>query len=249
MATGKKPLREAASSAPGRSQKAQTRSKVARRRAAAGALVALLLIGGLAVLFTRGGEGIGIFTHSQTPTPQLTFATVKVVAATTTATTPDKIAGEVKPVGKAVELSMRTLFEGAFIDPAVWDGDHYDDLFSQVMDEGAAGRALQDVATVTLGSGAGDVYASVKPDKSKLIIKVLTDAKDKPVQAIAQVTFRATATHDDGTFTKITVTGSFFFHQVDGAWRIFSYDVKRQETPFKPPSPTASSTPTAEATQ
>jgi hypothetical protein len=59
------------------------------------------------------------------------------------------------------------------------------------------------------------------------------------------VTFRAPATHDDGTFSKIIVTGSFFFHDVGGTWQIFSYsDVSRNETPFQPPSPT----PTAEAT-
>lgn len=237
MATGKKPLSEAASPAPGRTQQTAQRSKVARRRALVGGLVALLVAGGLALLLTQGGDGIDIPIiggGDDRETPQLVFES-KVVPSTTTTTKQGELVDVVAPVGESVQTTMTTLFQGAFIDPDVWDGDNYEDLFTQVMDEGTATQALADVDTVSLGTGAGDVYAFVQPDKSKLSIKVLTDGKDQPAQAIAVVTFEATAEHDDDTFTAITVTGTYFLRDDGGTWRIFAYDVTKDEEATKPP--------------
>jgi hypothetical protein len=247
LATGKKPLSEAAPPAPARTQKTAQRSQVARRRAIVGGVVALLVAGGLAFALTRGGGGILpiLGGGDDRETPQLAF-TPRVVAATTTDTKPKKVADAIAPVGEDVTATITTLFQGAYIDPEVWDGDDYEDLFNDVMDEGSAEQALGDVDTLTLGTGAGEVYAFVEPGPNKLTVEVLTDGRDQPTQAIAKVTFHATAEHDDGTFTEITTTGSFFLRHEDGSWRIFAYDVDKQEKNRRPPS-SATPTPSTEA--
>lgn len=237
MATGKKPLSEAASPAPGRTQKTAQRSQVARRRALVGGLAALLVAGGLAFVLSRDGNGINIpiiGDGDDRETPQLAFES-KVVPSSTTATKQGELVDVVAPVGDSVDATMTTLFQGAFVDPDVWDGDDYEDLFAEVMDEGTAAQALTDVDTVTLGTGAGDVYAFVEPDRSKLSIEVITDGQDQPAQAIATVSFAALAELDDETFTAITVTGTYFLRDDGGTWRIFAYDVTRDEEAAKPP--------------
>lgn len=228
LATGKKPLSEAASPAPGRTQKTEQRSRVARRRVLVGGCVALLAAGGLAFLLTRGGDIIPFGDENKHQIAALAFE-ARVVAVPTTDTLPTELKDVVAPAADGVVSTISALFHGAFIDPDVWDGDDYEDLFGAVMDEGTAAQALQDVDSLTLGTGAGDVYDFVDPEPNKLAIQVLTDRKDQPTQAIAKVTFRATAALDDGTFTAITVTGSFFLHEDGGTWRIFAYDVGMDE--------------------
>jgi hypothetical protein len=244
----KKPLSEAASSAPGRTQQTQQRSKVARRRAIAGGVAALVVIGVLALLLTNGKEVIQTITGTKRETPQLVFALSKVSATTTTDTKPGKVIDDATRVAADVQSTLTTFFQGAFVDPDVWDGDNYEDLFKEVMDEGAAATALNDIDTLTLGSGAGDIYDFVDPGRNKLVVKVLTDTKDQPSEAIATVMFRAGTEKDDGTFSSIEVTGTFFLRHLDGEWRIFSYDVDKTERAAKrAPGSTPSTSATSEA--
>ncbi|HEX6844670.1 MAG TPA: hypothetical protein VF235_06080 [Actinomycetota bacterium] len=245
MATGKKPLSEAASPAPpGRTQKTAQRSQVARRRVIVGGVVALLAAGGLAFLLTRG-DGIPIIDDliDNREVPQVAFVpTVKV--STTTETKPGALEEAATPAGEGVATTITALFQGAFVDPDVWEGDDYEGVFQEVMTEPAVAEALSDVDVLTLGTGAGDVYDWIVPDVEKLQVRVLTDTQDAPIQAIATATFKATAEHDDGTYTKISVTGSYFLREEGGSWRIFAYDVERNEKKTSAPT---SATPSAEA--
>jgi hypothetical protein len=55
------------------------------------------------------------------------------------------------------------------------------------------------------------------------------------------VQFEATVqTEGGGTSTQVVSVGSFFLRQVEGAWRIFAYDVDRNDVETSAPSPTGS---------
>jgi hypothetical protein len=208
-----------------------------------GGAVALLAAGGIAFLLSRG-DGIPIIGDlvDDREVPQVAFVpTVKV--STTTETKPGALEEAAAPAGEGVATTMTTLFQGAFVDPDVWEGDDYEDVFADVMTETAVGLALADVDVLTLGTGAGDVYDWITPEVEKLDVRILTDTKDAPSEAIATVTFRATAEHDDDTYTAITVKGSYFLRDDGGTWRIFAYDVERNEKETTAPT---SATPSGE---
>lgn len=203
---------------------------------------ALVLAGGLAMLLGGGGNSILPF-RSPPPISPVSFTLEKVTAATTTATTPTQAVHAAEPIGAEVHVAMTMLFEGAFVEPDVWRHEDYADVFSQVMDESAAAQALNDIDVLTLGAGADDTYEVVTPGLSSLTVTVLMDGKDHPTQAIAKVTFNAVAELDDHTYSAIIVTGSFFFRPQDGTWKIFSYEVDKDEEPTQAPSsPTPSAT-------
>ena len=214
----------------------------ARKRVIAGAVV-LLLVGGGAYLATQG-DGIDIpgLGPADPPTPKFNFEVLNVAVRTTTASGPKQVEERANPVADEVVHALDILYSGAFVDPDVWEGDDYEDLFDSVMEEAAAVEAMGDVGSLTLGEGAGDIYDFVEPTVGRVKVVVLTGTDDEPVQAIATVAFSALAEHDDGTFTKIASDGTYFFKKIDGDWRIFSFDVARNEKAVDAPQ---SATPTA----
>jgi hypothetical protein len=139
--------------------------------------------------------------------------------------------------GDAVKQTMDELFFLAFVDQGSW-GD-YADVFA-LFDARAAARAEADTDVLTLGPAAGDEFEDVNPTSATLRISVLTDGKDAPVSAVARVEFLAEAMRTDGGTSEISSTGSFYLHPVNGTWRIFAYDVNRNDTATAAPSPTGS---------
>jgi hypothetical protein len=246
LASGsKRPLSEAAPPAPTRTQTTDTRSKVARRRVIAGIVVAVLVVGAAAFLLTReGGITIPGVTSSGPDTPTLAFDRVKVIAESTTDTSSKQIHAD--PVGHQVQELVTALYQSVWIDPDVWEDGDYTDAFEDAMTESAASEAstAKAIESLTLGAAAGDTYVFVTPERSTLVVRVLGGPDDAPVQALAQVVFRASAEHTDGTFTDITQTASYFVQQLDGEWRIISFRADRDEDEAKTP---VSATPTTEA--
>lgn len=240
LATERKtPLREAASSAPGRTQKAENRSKVARRRAMVGGVAAVVLVGGGAFLATRGGDGIlpGIIGGSERPVPEFAFV-LKGAGYEPTAVGGDKTAQQAtaKSTAGEVKAALDTLYSTAYVNPDTWgDVGEIEDLFTK----DAQGQLETDVNTLTLGANAGDTYDFVQPLKSQTSARVLTGAEGEALRAYAKVTFVATTELKDDTFTKISSTGSFFLVNQDGAWMIEGYRIKRREKAYTPPTPTA----------
>jgi hypothetical protein len=219
---------------------------VARRRAIVGGVAAVVLIGGGVFLATRDGDG-GILdslpiigADSGPPTPKFAFDIAKVKVNTTTETRSKKVLPAAKEVADRVRTSLDVLYFDGFVDPDHWDGADYDDVWD-VFEDGAKDQAKSDVQTLTLGEEAGDVYDFVQPDKGLVTVNVLTGSNDEPTQALAKAFFAATATHDDGSYTKITSRGTFFLRQVDGGWRIFSYEVDRKEKATRAPKSSSSS--------
>jgi hypothetical protein len=243
LATQRKtPLSEAASETPGRAKKNSQRSKIVRRRAIVGGGLAVVVVGALILLAVIGGGGpLGGFIGSSTPpAPPMKFKVTKIVPVTTTKTRARKVLGAVKPVAADIEEAMNDLYYGTFVNPKDWD--HYDDVFGDVMNGDAQDQANDQIDGLTLGKDAGDIYESVDPGDSRLTIKVLTDTSDNPVEAIAVASFQGLAKHDDGSYSKVFSTGSYFFKHEDGGWKIFAFKVGRNEKKTKAPASASGST-------
>jgi hypothetical protein len=244
LASGsKRPLSEAAPPEPTRTQSTDKRSQVARRRAVVGIVIAVLVVGVAAFLLTRGGGSIPILGGSSDPEiPTFAFEKARFVAESTTDTSSKQL--HVDPTGREVQDLVTAFYQSVWIDPDVWKDADYTDAFEDTMTEGAAAEAQKDLEALTLGPAAGDTYAFVTPERSTILVTVLTGPDDQPVQALAQVIFRASAEHTDGTFTDVTQEASYFVQNIDGDWRIISFRAVRDEEEGKAP---ASASPSTEA--
>ena len=160
------------------------------------------------------------------------------VQVSSTSDTPPAQLGDVaQEAGDGVKETMDELYFKAFVDQGSW-GD-YSDAFA-LFEAKAATRAEADSDVLTLGPTAGDEFEVLNPTSGTITISVLTNAKDAPVTAVAEVEFLADATRTDGGTTEIASTGSFYLRRVDGTWRIFAYDVDRDDTAAPAPSPAGS---------
>jgi hypothetical protein len=238
----KTPLREAAPSASGRTSKTPDRSKVARNRIIAGVVIAVVVLVAI-FLLTRGNGIIG--TGNEPPVGNVNFHLKGTEFVAT------QLSGDIqaqkdtaKATADAVKKQLDTLFETAYVDPGSWgDTGEIGDLFT----DGAKGQLKDDIATITLGDNAGDTYDSVDPGKSSAKVRTLTDKSGNALRAAADISFTGLAKHKDGTYTAITVTGTFFFVKDGDTWRIEGYSLDRKEKAAKAPVPKGSSSPSAVA--
>jgi len=240
----KTPLREAAPSASGRTPETQDRSKVARNRIIAGVVIAVVVIVAI-FLLTRGDGIIGTITGDKPPVGKVNF---HLKGTEFVATQPEGDVQAQKDTAKAtadaVKTQLDTLFEKAYVDPGSWgDTGEIGDLFT----DGAKGQLKDDIATITLGDNAGDTYDSVDPGKNSAKVRTLTDKDGNALRAAADISFTGLAKHKDGTYSAITVTGTFFFVKDGDTWRIEGYSLDRKEKPAKAPVPKGSSSPSAVA--
>jgi hypothetical protein len=240
----KTPLREAAPSASGRTPETPDRSKVARNRIIAGVVIAIVVIVAI-FLLTRGDGIIGTITGDKPPVGKVNF---HLKGTEFVATQPEGDVQAQKDTAKAtadaVKTQLDTLFEKAYVDPGSWgDTGEIGDLFT----DGAKGQLKDDIATITLGDNAGDTYDSVDPGKNSAKVRTLTDKDGNALRAAADISFTGLAKHKDGTYSAITVTGTFFFVKDGDTWRIEGYSLDRKEKPAKAPVPKGSSSPSAVA--
>jgi hypothetical protein len=240
----KTPLREGAPSTSGRTTKTADRSKVARNRIIAGVVIAVVVIVAI-FLLTRGDGIIGTITGDKPPVGKVNF---HLKGTEFVATQPEGDVQAQKDTAKAtadaVKTQLDTLFEKAYVDPGSWgDTGEIGDLFT----DGAKGQLKDDIATITLGDNAGDTYDSVDPGKNSAKVRTLTDKDGNALRAAADISFTGLAKHKDGTYSAITVTGTFFFVKDGDTWRIEGYSLDRKEKPAKAPVPKGSSSPSAVA--
>jgi len=238
---GKTPLKDAASSSP-QPKKTADRSKVKRNRIIAGVVVALVVLVGI-FLLTRSGKDNGGSTIGEPPPGGVSFKLKGVTFV------PYQLHGDqnaqkntAHAAADKIRLTLDKLFQTSYVDPDTWgDTGQIQDFFTG----GAAGQLDGDLNTLTLGQNAGDTYDRVDPKPSTIRVDVLTDGKGNAVRASAQLSFAGFATHSDGTYSKIEVTGTAIFVQDGGTWKIEAYRLNRSEKPA--PAPAASSSPTSEA--
>jgi len=205
--------------------------------------VVLVAIGVAILLALRGGGG-AIIGGGDEPAPPFDFI-VKPATAIPTAPDADEAALSASAAEVAQEITpmIDDLYTNAYLDPSNWRHDDYEEVFTAFAPDAAA-TAEQSVETLTLGATAGDVFDTVDPGKSKLTYQVLFDPDGAPESAVVSVIFRATAERKNGTFLTIVSEGEFFLRQVDG-WKITAFDVTRDDHETQPPSPSASTSPSA----
>jgi hypothetical protein len=240
----KTPLREGRPSSSGRTAKTADRSKVARNRIIAGVVVAVVAL--VAIFLLTRGNHIPFVGDNGTPPGKVDFK-LKGSTFVPTQLQGDKKAQQdaAKVTANDVRKQLDVLFDTAYVDPGTWgDTGKIKDLFTA----GAQDQLDSDIKILTLGPSAGDTYKAVDPQTSTVKVRVLTDAKGNAIRASGALTFTGLATHDDGTYSAITVTGTVIFVQDGGTWKIEAYNLTRSEKPAKAPAPSGSTSPTAEAT-
>lgn len=195
-------------------------------------MVALLAVGS----FLFFGGDVSLIDEPSGP-GDFSFALGNVQASPITDTPPPQLKDIAREAGASIKETMDELYFRAFVDSSSW-GD-YAAAFELFEGEAAASAEL-DTEVLTLGPTANDDFEAMASPSGTLTIAVLTDKKDVPVTAVAEVQFLADAQRKDGTSTEISSSGSFFLRQVDGAWRIFAYRVDRADQAAEEPSPTGS---------
>jgi len=210
--------------------------------------VVLVAIGAAILLATRGGEG-SIIGGGDEPAPPFDFI-VKPATAIPTAPDADEAAlsASADEVAQEITPLIDDLYTNAYLDPSNWRHDDYEEVFAAFAPQAAA-TAEQNLETLTLGSTAGNVFDTVDPgkSKSKLSYQVLFDPDGEPETAVVSVIFRATAERKNGTYLAVVSKGEFFLRQIDGqeGWTITAFDVSRDDHETQPPSPSASTSPSA----
>ena len=191
-------------------------------------MAAILLSGGDVPLIDDGPDGPSGFS----------FQLGKVQATPLSRTSRSELNDVAQEAGAGVKETMDELYFRAFVDEGSW-GD-YEAAF-ELFESGAAERAGSDADVLTLGTTANDDFEALDEASGTLTVSVLTDAKDAPVSAVAQVEFEATVeAQGGGPATQVVSVGSFFLREVDGAWRIFAYQVDREDVEAAAPSPSGS---------
>jgi hypothetical protein len=205
--------------------------------------IVLIAVAALVIFVLQGGD-VPIVGGDDEPVPAFDFTVKRSVAV---ATSPDAdvtaLTPEAEAVGTEITPTLDDLYTNAFIDPSNWEDGDYEEVFAAFAPD-AATAAEQNVDTLTLGSTAGDDYVSVDPGKGFLTYEVLFDRHGNPDTAVVAVRFTALGELTDGTFVEIVSDGQYFLRDIDG-WQITAFDVTRRDTETEPPSPSASTSPSA----
>jgi hypothetical protein len=216
---------------------------------------AYLIVGGVGVVVAvvlglvllGGADGIPIIGGSpEPPTPEFAFEVSKVTPVSTSLESKhQELETRAREAANQVDDRMNALYSGAFLVPGNWLNGSYDDVW-ELFDEGASAEARSQVETLTAGTGAGDAFEQILPERGVLKAKVLFDLKDEPFSVVAIARFEAVGTGKDAQDVRMTSRGQFIFQKVDGDWRVVSFKVLRDNevqstTPSAAPSASESS--------
>lgn len=206
--------------------------------------VALVALGVAGFLVLRGGNGgPGGPGGPNNSIPKFHFTLVKTLAIPTNGTRAAKLAGSATAAAHQATKTLTELYTEAFLDPANWRDGVYRQVWP-LFDGQAAAAAQGSIQTLTAGTTAGSTFDAIQPANAKLSFKVLMDDKGMPSTIVGIVHFSANATRKDGRLTALVSVGQYFLHATPSGWRIFSYEVNREDH-VKAPTPGPSVTPTA----
>jgi hypothetical protein len=203
-----------------------------------GVVLGVVVIAGLFLLFGGKNSPIDVpFIGSSTP-PPATFAFKNVQSgfeATVAQVDRKKQEKTAKQITPDVQAQVTALLQTGYVDPDTWgDAGAIKDLFTG----SAVDQVEPNVETLTLGTKAGDTYESLNPTASRIKVTALTDGNANAIRAMADFDFTGKATLKDGTFAKVTVSGTLFFVPDGNTWKIESFHVRRE---IQPKTPKASS--------
>jgi hypothetical protein len=139
----------------------------------------------------------------------------------------------------AIEIGSRlsAFYDAAFMDPNTWANGLPDEAWS-IFDPSVIDRAMGDADALTLGDAAPGL-TELEATRSALDVKVLLDPQGTPSAAVADVTFRATGTLQDGQEVDVVNTASFLLEMRDGQWVVVGYpdaNTKLTSAPTAAPS-------------
>jgi hypothetical protein len=232
---------------PVTANRTERRSSTRKRRAPLALIlapIALVAVGVILILVLGGGgDGVLGIVGGEEPSdevPAFDFRLGKVgVEATVAGTDAETLKPQAQTVSEEIASVVDDLYTNAFLDPTNWREGDYEEVYELFADE-AAPSAEQGVETLTLGAAAGDVFASVEPERGGLTFRVLFDLEGNPDTVAVDVRFVALGERQDGTYTAIVSNGSLILHELDG-WRIVAFDVERADKEARPPTPAPTS--------
>jgi LCP family protein required for cell wall assembly len=136
-------------------------------------------------------------------------------------------AGEIAPdplaaASEEVGTTLATMFTIGFIDRDAWEDGAYTSLF-RLFEADVRDRAHQDLELLSLGPLA-EVVDGVRVPVASAELRFLANAAGRPVVAIADTQFVATARAGDAR-AELAQTARFVLRWSEGAWRIAGYDV------------------------
>jgi hypothetical protein len=132
------------------------------------------------------------------------------------------------PIATKVEGALNTLYGEGFLDPANTQKGTYDNALA-VFDTGALTQARAKVDVLTAGATAGSTFDSIGGATGHLKVQVLLDKSYRPQSAVGIATFSATANGKDGSTITLQSQGQFIFQDVQGTWKIVSFNVTRND--------------------
>jgi hypothetical protein len=234
---------------PVTANRAERRSSTRKRRVPLALVlgpVALVLVGVVLILVLGGGSaglpGIIGGSDDNDEVPPFEFRLGKTgVVATVEGADVDVLKTAAEPATAAVATVIDDLYTNAFLDPTNWREGDYEEILALFSDE-AAPAASENLETLTLGAGAGDVYEAVTPNKGSLTFEVLFDPEGNPHTVVVSLRFYALGERTDGTWTSIISAGDVFLQDL-GGWKITAFELRRGDKETDPPaspSPSAS---------
>lgn len=141
---------------------------------------------------------------------------------------PKGVPPEVQKASDQISADMSAMFKSGFLDPQNWREGVYDSFFAH-FDQKAGAEAKGQVEELTAGTSAAEMYDDIQPGFAHLNTKVMVDEKGKPVLGVAIVEFNATASGTDGAAINLHTEGQYFMQPEGNGWKIFAYDVDRQD--------------------
>jgi LCP family protein required for cell wall assembly len=143
-----------------------------------------------------------------------------------------------RPAVDAVDELLSTMFSVGFVDRDAWDGGDFTSLF-RLFDADVREEAHGDLDALSLGPLA-EHADGVNVSVARGDLRFVANAAGRPVVAVAQTDFAATA-RDGDRHAELGQTGRWVLRWSDGAWRIAGYDVsaripRRFETNARPTS-------------
>lgn len=131
--------------------------------------------------------------------------------------------GRLAKPAQRVAGTMTTLYSVGFVDADSWDGGRFPSLFG-LFERGSRTSARRDLNELTLGPTAGRLVA-VRPRKAELDVRFVTDAKRRPITAIADVGFAGLGIAEDARIP-IRHDGRYLLRRANGGWQVAAYEVR-----------------------
>jgi LCP family protein required for cell wall assembly len=122
-----------------------------------------------------------------------------------------------------VTEALDRLYTIGFLDPVAWDRGRFTSLFRS-FEADVREQAHRDLGELSLGR-SWRIVDAVRPTRASAELRFIGDAAGRPILALADVTFGATARRGDER-GEIAQTGRLVLRRSRGTWRVAGYAVR-----------------------